>query len=149
MNSSSLAQLRFTYENYVVKNIWPAYSIETSTGASVRSSYMYYPQTDTLANPANALSGYNVATKSSQLRATRLLMTDLIYDWPSIPHRAGKSPSALNVVWGDGHAVADTTKAVFDLGIAVWGSNPSGAGGGNDVADNEANFLKIVSLLQP
>ena len=153
-SSSSPGTRRFTYDDNAVNGAWPAYCIDTAFSARVRSSYMYYPQSTKLANPAdptpnNATYGYTVATKSTQLSAQRAAMTDLIYDWPSIPHRSGNNPNALNVVWGDGHATACTSKAVFALGVAVWGSNPTGAGGGNDAADNEGQFLEIVELLQP
>jgi prepilin-type N-terminal cleavage/methylation domain-containing protein len=152
--SSSAGTRRFTFDDNAVNGVWPAYCIDPAFSARVRSSYMYYPQSTALANPAdptpnNATYGYVVAKKSSQMSAQRVAMTDLIYDWPSIPHRSGNNPNALNVVWGDGHATVCTTKAVFNLGLSVWGSNPTGAGGGNDAADNEGQFLKIVELLQP
>jgi prepilin-type N-terminal cleavage/methylation domain-containing protein len=149
MNGSTLAQRRFTYDNYLNNGSWPAYSIDPTAGILVRSSYMYYPQTNVLVNPAAPASGYEVATKLNQLNGTRIAMTDLIYDWPSIPHRVSSFPTALNVVWGDGHSDACTDNSIFNLGVAVWGSNPTGAAGGNDAADNEAHFLQIISLLQP
>jgi prepilin-type N-terminal cleavage/methylation domain-containing protein len=148
------APRRFTFLDNSINGVWPAYCIDTAFSARVRSSYMYFPESGTLANandptPANPTYGFKSATKLTQLSGTRVALTDLIYDWPSIPHRAGNNPEALNVVWGDGHAAVCTTKAVFNLGVAVWGNNPTGAGGGNDAADNEAQFLKIVGLLQP
>jgi prepilin-type N-terminal cleavage/methylation domain-containing protein len=152
--SSSAGTRRFTYDDNAVNGVWPAYCIDTAFSARVRSSYMYYPESTTLADtvnnpPSDPTYGYAVAKKSSQMSAQRVAMTDLIYDWPSIPHRTGKNPEALNVVWGDGHATVCTTKAVFNLGPSVWGSNPTGAGGGNDAADVESSFQKIVTLLQP
>ena len=149
MNGATPAQERFTYDNYVNNSVWPAYSVQPGTDVYVRSSYMYYPQANVLVDPAAPASGYQLATKLGQLNGTRIAMTDLIYDWPSIPHRSGSVPTALNVVWGDGHAAACTDNSIFNLGVAVWGSNPTGAGGGNDAADNEAHFLQIISLLQP
>jgi prepilin-type N-terminal cleavage/methylation domain-containing protein/prepilin-type processing-associated H-X9-DG protein len=153
-SSSSAGTRRFTFDDNAVNGVWPAYCIDTAFSARVRSSYMYFPQSTSLADkvntpPSDPAYGYVVAKKSSQMSAQRVAMTDLIYDWPSIPHRYGKNPNSLNVVWGDGHATICSTKAVFNLGVAVWGSNPTGAGGGNDAADNEGQFLKIVGLLQP
>ena len=146
------APRRFTYEeNITATGVWPAYCNDPNFNPDCRSSYLYYPQSSIFASPTNnPAMGYKMATKSSQLQASHTMMTDLIYDWPSIPHRVGNNhPSALNVVWGDGHANACTSKAVFDLGLAVWGSNPSGHSGGTDAANHENQLLQIVGLLQP
>jgi prepilin-type N-terminal cleavage/methylation domain-containing protein len=140
---------RFTYDDNAVNGKWPAYCIDPSFTARVRSSYMYCPQTDVLVDPANPASGHTVAKKLSDLNPQRVAMTDLIYDWPSIPHRSGAYPTGLNVVWGDGHANVCASPAVFKLGLPVWGNNPTGAANGNDAADNEPNFLQIISLLEP
>lgn len=127
---------RFVYDNYIsAGGGWPAYSVKAGTTPFLRSSYMYYPQTD---EPVGL--GYRVAKKQTQLKAVRVLMTDLIYDYDSIPHRAGKNPNALNVVWGDGHASISATKPAFDYTLWTSSGNPG---------DNESPFLRIVSLLQP
>ncbi len=153
IDGSLPAPRRFTYTDNAINGNWPAYCIDANFGAICRSSYMYFPQSSTLANPAdptpaNPTYGYKSATKLSQLSSQRVAMTDLIYDWPSIPHADAKAPDALNVVWGDGHANICTSKPVFNLGVAVWGNDPTG-NNGQDAADNEANFLKIVGLLTP
>jgi len=140
--SVDASQGRFTYENYVstTAGVWPAYSVKAGTTAFLRSSYMYYPQTDELANPANANLGYRVAKKQTELTATRILMTDLIYDYGSIPHRANRNPNSLNVLWGDGHASISTTRGAFDQTIWTSGGIPG---------EFESSFLKILSLLRP
>jgi prepilin-type N-terminal cleavage/methylation domain-containing protein len=56
MNSSVRTQKRFTYESYLNNGTWPAYSTDTVGGTYVRSSYLYYPQANTLVNPANPAS---------------------------------------------------------------------------------------------
>jgi len=153
INAALPAPRRFTFLDNSVNGAWPAYCVDTAFGGDCRSSYMYLPESGTLANPAdptpnNPTDGYKTATKLTQLSAKRIAMSDLIYDWPSIPHSVVNNPVALNVVWGDGHASACTTKAVFNLGPPVWGNNPTG-NNGNDAADIEANFLKILGLIQP
>jgi prepilin-type N-terminal cleavage/methylation domain-containing protein/prepilin-type processing-associated H-X9-DG protein len=132
---------RFVYDNYIsADGVWPAYSVKAGTTPFLRSSYMYYPQTDEPVHLGNPNLGYRVAKKQTQLKALRVLLTDLIYDYDSIPHRAGKNPNALNVVWGDGHASISTTKAAFDQTLWTSGGNPG---------DNESPFLRVISLLQP
>ena len=139
---------RFTYENYVTSGgIWPAYSKQALSSPYVRTSYSYYPQTSQLANPALANSGYNTATKSTQLSTTRSILTDLIYEWTTIPHRGGKNPTAINVDWGDGHASVFTSKAVFNQGATYW-NVAAGVGSGPGEAGFNQNFLNIMALIQ-
>ncbi len=72
-------------------------------------------------------------------------MTDLIYDWDAISHRTGRTPKALNILWGDGHAVASTATQIFS-DQTLWGSDNNNT----PYAANNANqFLKIVSQLTP
>jgi prepilin-type N-terminal cleavage/methylation domain-containing protein/prepilin-type processing-associated H-X9-DG protein len=149
-------QLKYSYENYTAGNSWPAYSgsapaVFTTTGGTawsgyLRSSYMYYPCSKILNNNANAKQGYKPATKTTQLTADHVAITDLIYDWDSIPHRTGKAPKALNILWGDGHAYASTSPLIFS-NPALWGSDEYGP---RPYAANAANqFLTIVSYLTP
>jgi prepilin-type N-terminal cleavage/methylation domain-containing protein len=130
---------RFVYENYVAANgSWPAYSVLAGTTPFLRSSYMYYPQSHTMVNPANVNLGYRTAKKLADLRAERLLTTDLMYDYDSIPHRSTRTPNALNVLWGDTHVSIATSKAAFDP--TLWNPPPG---------DNESSFLKILVQLKP
>ena len=100
---------RLTYENYLTTSgQWPAYS--RIDNAFVRSSYSYYPQTDKLIRadrPPTVVpfGGYTVAKKITELSPKHSILTDLIYEWNTIPHRSGTTPKAINVVAGDGHAV--------------------------------------------
>ena len=143
---------RFTYDNYASAfgGRWPVYSKLAGSSPYVRSSYSYYPQTGQLVNPADPTSGYTTATKTSQLVATRSIMTDLIYEWSDIPHRGGKDPTALNVLWGDSHASIFTSKAVFNTDATHWNVTASKAGGWNagpgETGFNQ-NFLNIFSLI--
>ena len=148
MNPAFPSQLKYAYENYVNANgAFPVYGVNPAWAPAWRSSYMYYPQTSQTMITGVPTSGYQVATKLTQLDSRHVAMTDLIYDYPSIPHRSGATASALNILWGDSHANASTSPLAFNP--AYWGSNPSGLPNGNDAADNEPQFLKIISLLQP
>ena len=155
MGSGPFEQTKYAYENFLNNGVWPAYNVNPTWNANLRSSYMYYPCTAAWNNGANnaafgAQSGHVVAKRLNQMSALYLAMTDLIYDWDSIPHRSGKTPTALNVLWGDGHAKASTSPAAFNY--ANWGSNPTGVNGaGNppDAGDVGSQFDKIVSALQP
>jgi prepilin-type N-terminal cleavage/methylation domain-containing protein len=137
----------FTYENYTsISGIWPAYSRQTGSNPFLRSSYLYYPQTEDLLNPANPNSGYKTGKKLSQLSASRMAMADIIHEYRFIPHRSGKSPNGLNVLWGDTHAGVCNTRAAFDTGPLYW--NASG-GPGQGPGDNEPNFLRIIASMRP
>jgi prepilin-type N-terminal cleavage/methylation domain-containing protein/prepilin-type processing-associated H-X9-DG protein len=139
----------YTYENHTtLSGEWPAFGRMTpQAGVSVlRSSYMYYPQSGDLVNPTRPDSGYKVARRGAQLSSDRSVMSDLIHNYTAIPHRTAKNPNALNVLWGDGHATACTTKAAFDPGPLYWDVNGGPPGG---PGNKEPNFLRIVSLLRP
>jgi prepilin-type N-terminal cleavage/methylation domain-containing protein/prepilin-type processing-associated H-X9-DG protein len=137
----------FTYENYTsADGTWPAYSKLPGSNPFLRSSYMYYPQTEQLLSAANPDGGYQTARRTIQLSAKRVVMTDLIHEYRYIPHRSNRNPNALNVLWGDGHASVCTTKAAFNPGPLYW--NVAG-GPGQGPGDREANFLRILGLMRP
>jgi prepilin-type N-terminal cleavage/methylation domain-containing protein/prepilin-type processing-associated H-X9-DG protein len=150
MGSGAPEQAKYAYENYLnASGVWPVYGAPGIGGWSpaLRSSYMYYPCTRNYINPVVPTSGYVAAKKSSQLTADHIETTDLIYDWGSIPHRSGSVPKALNVLWGDGHAKASTSRQAFS-NFNLWGSAPLGQANG-DAGDVDGQFLKIISYLQP
>jgi|CZKV01.1.fsa_nt_gi prepilin-type N-terminal cleavage/methylation domain-containing protein len=153
MNTANLTQLKYSYESYVgANNPWPAYCqttppgfTGTAWGQRLRSSYMYYPCSKEYNNPANPFQGYKPANKTTELTADHVAITDLIYDWDSISHRTGKTPKALDILWGDGHAIASTSPQIYSS-QALWGSD------NNNIpyaANNAPQFLKIISLLTP
>ena len=152
MNAGVMTQLKYSYENYANGGVWPAYSQNapggwtgTTWSGYLRSSYMYYPCSKDYNNAANPFQGYKQAKKTAELTADHVAITDLIYDWDAISHRTGGTPKALNILWGDGHALASTAPQIFSS-QALWGSDNHGT----PYAANNANqFLKIVSLLTP
>jgi hypothetical protein len=141
------AAVNFSYENYLPTGggSWPASAQQNAAGSAgagiypLRSSYSYYPQQDALVNPASPTGGYKIAYKSTQLSASRFIMTDLINQYAQIPHRSGSSAAAMNVTWGDGHSSVVTKKAAFSQAPALWGTDPG---------NNTANFLNVIYLLQ-
>lgn len=123
---------------------WPMYAVD----GQVNMTYMYFPQSEVPSrNPVEATNGWTqVARKQSDLRATRGLVTDLIYTWGTMAHTSGRSPYGVNALWGDGHVKFSTTKAAFDP--KLWGGtgpNPTSETPG----DNPTKWRTIVSLLRP
>ncbi len=131
----------FAYDNYS-KSGWPSIGVITASGGLYcRSSYEYYPQSDTLWQPVGG-TAYKAATKLSALSPKHSTMTDLICYWSQIPHRAGNTPTTINVLWGDMHANISTTKDAFNP--AYWDVN-----GGTPPGNDTVKFVKIISVLQP
>jgi prepilin-type N-terminal cleavage/methylation domain-containing protein/prepilin-type processing-associated H-X9-DG protein len=123
---------------------WPMYAVD----GQVNTTYTYFPQTDILSKRENerALGWTQVATKQTQLRAQRSIVTDLIYTWGTLAHTTSKNPAGLNVLWGDGHVKFSTTKAAFDT--TLWGgtgANPTAQTPG----DNASKWRTILSFLRP
>jgi prepilin-type N-terminal cleavage/methylation domain-containing protein len=115
----------------------------------VRTMYMYYPQSDILARPNASGPETNwvtVAEKSSQLRAHRSIVTDLIYTRATMPHTSRRNPAGLNALWGDTHVTFSTTREAFHPDL--WDSGEHHVGR-NNPGDNPAKFRNIVSVLRP
>ena len=123
---------------------WPMYAID----GQVNMTYMYHPLSEVpVTNPTEAARGWTkIARKTTDLRATRTLVTDLIYTWGTMAHTGGKSPYGVNVLWGDGHVKFSTTKAAFDP--KLWGGT-SGAPTPETPGDNPTKWRTIVSLMRP
>lgn len=115
----------------------------------VRGNYMYYPQSDRphkSPSPAAELEWRRVAEKTTELVATRTMVTDLIYTMATRPHTTAKNPSGINALWGDGHASFSNTKAAFDP--KLWDSGEHQVNAQNP-GDNPTKFRTIVGLLRP
>jgi prepilin-type N-terminal cleavage/methylation domain-containing protein len=137
------AENAFLYESYLTSSgTWPAYCNDPLSTPRVRSGYILYPQSPELADP-NKPYKHKLAVKSSALNPMLAVMPDLIHLYEWIPHRSGKNPAALNVLWGDTHATICTTKAAFDP--ALWVVAP----GQGAVGDNAEQYERIISLLKP
>jgi prepilin-type processing-associated H-X9-DG protein len=73
----------------------------------------------------------------------RAVMCDTLYYYQTIPHRAGKTPNGINMVWGDGHASVNTSKAALDA--TLWSANNTANAPGN----NNTAFHQVLQALQP
>ncbi len=138
----------FQYASYTTSSgQWPAYynsSAPTLVSGSpfVRNSYSYYPQNNH-GMVSGTLTWYPPATKSSELVAQRSVMCDTLYYYQTIPHRDGKTPNGINMVWGDGHAGVNTTKAGLDQ--TLWSANNTANAPGN----SSTTFLSILQAMEP
>ena len=123
---------------------WPMYAID----GQVNMTYMYFPQSDVPSKKeSEAMLGWTqVASKQTQLRAQRSIVTDLIYTWGTMAHTSGRNPYGVNVLWGDGHVKFSTTKAAFDP--KLWGGT-SGNPSSETPGDNTTKWRTIVSFLRP
>jgi hypothetical protein len=145
--------MQFAYESYVTTagGQWPAYSPQwettgTTVGPRVRSGYGYYPQAAQFTGDGPA-SGYKVAKKATEISPIRPMLTDAIYEWTQITHRTGQTPSAINIVWGDGHASTCSSPAVLNPDPDYWNAD-AGLGTGPGEPGNDKMFLNIMAAIQ-
>ena len=147
-SSAGQTEPALLYENYMtVAGQWPAYY--KGTGSSyfsgapyVRNSYSYYPQS-TRGATVGTLTWYQPASKTTELSANRSVMCDTLYYYETIPHRGGKAANGISMVWGDGHAGVNTTKA--GLAPALWNAGNNGSSPGN----NNTTFHQVLQALEP
>ena len=126
------------YEDYLTPTgQWPAYCNDPTLNPYVRSSYLFYPQSTRLVNPATP-NYYQFAVKTSDLSPTLATMTDLIYSYSTLTHRAGNDSPALNVLWGDIHVSISASKPAF--AASLWNPDPD---------TNPQDFQQILGLLTP
>jgi prepilin-type N-terminal cleavage/methylation domain-containing protein len=120
-------------------------------GAWVRSSYVYYPQSQQPATktPANENQAQwrKVATKSIQLASDRTFITGFIYSFKTIPHKTNRNPVGLNVLWGDSHVSFSNDKRAFDP--SLWDVPEGSTAGDLNPGNNPERFRSIVGWLRP
>jgi prepilin-type N-terminal cleavage/methylation domain-containing protein len=128
----------FAYETYLTsRNQWPAYCNDPTQNSYTRSSYLFYPQSKTLINAATP-DYYQFAKKTSDLSPALATMTDIIYAFNNLTHRAGNDSPSLNVLWGDLHVSISASKPAF--AASLWNPDPD---------TNPQAFQKILALLKP
>ena len=126
------------YNEYLTpQGQWPAYCNDPAVNPYVRSSYLFYPQSTKLVDPAIP-NYYQFAAKTSELTASLATMTDLLYSYSTLTHRPGNDSPALNVLWGDMHVSISASKPAF--AASLWNPDPD---------TNPQNFQKIIGLLKP
>ncbi len=146
------AQAELEGRGYELKDYQNAQNpFPVAQGAWVRSSYIYYPQSQrpAIANPANENERQwsHVAERATQLAANRTFYTDFIYSFKTIPHMTQRSPVGLNVLWGDAHVSFSSTPQAFSPDL--WDA-PSGSTQGKlNPGDNPERFRTIVGYLRP
>ncbi len=132
--------IKFEMSDYLP---WPSWN-----GGQVRGNYVYYPQSKTRSPTSPPAEDWTTqAKKSTELEATRTLVTDLIYTWRTIPHRSAQNPAGLQVLWGDLHCSFSSTKAAFNQ-AKYWDPGDDHLSAQNP-GNNTAKFRSIVSLLRP
>jgi prepilin-type N-terminal cleavage/methylation domain-containing protein len=134
----------FEYKWYekLPANPWPQYY-----QARVRGNYIWYPQSTKLSPQSPAGQDWStVALKTTDLAASKAMITDLIYTWRTIPHRSGANPVGLNVAWGDTHVTFSTTKAAFNRAL-YWDYDDQLSN--QNPGNNTPKFRSILSLLKP
>jgi len=128
-----------------------AHRFPVAQGSWVRSSYVYYPQTQqpAISNPANENERQwsLVATRSGQLRSDRTLFTGFIYSYKTIPHSTQRNPTGLNVLWGDAHVSFSNSPQAFDS--SLWDVKTGSTSGKLNPGDNPERFRTIVGYLRP
>ena len=125
-----------TYDNYTVKNAWPfgadaSAPANTTNPGYVRSGYMYYPQSTTVAAAVTDASSpmssaqyipiwpdYNSPGasdpnktwicvplfKQTKIDPKKSIIVDVMYKGlTGLSHQSGGSPSGLDAAFGDGH----------------------------------------------
>jgi len=129
----------FSYEHYLTpQEQWPAYGNDATGTAYARSSYLFYPQSRTLVNPANRAAQAFFAVKTSDLNPCLATMTDTIYSYRTLAHRLGNAAPALNVLWGDMHVSASASTPAF--AASLWNPAPDA---------NPQHFRTILGRLTP
>jgi len=128
----------FSYEHYLTpQGQWPAYGNDATGSAYARSSYLFFPQSRTLVNPANR-AAHEFAVKTSDLNPCLATMTDTIYSYRTLAHRSGNAAPALNVLWGDMHVSASASTPAF--AGSLWNPAPD---------TNPQHFQNILGRLTP
>jgi hypothetical protein len=78
MGTGPFEQTKYAYENFLKNGVWPAYNVNPTWNANLRSSYMYYPCTAAWNNGANnaafgAQSGVLYQFENFQLTAGAIM----------------------------------------------------------------------------
>ena len=118
---------------------WPAFDNRAGMNGYCRSTFCYYPMSKNKVYNATT-GGYTtqLAAKEQELDPMGLVMVDYMGSFSGIPHRVGNDAGSLNVLWGDMHVKASNSKAAFNP--VLWTPDP---------AQNPANWLAVLNLLQP
>jgi prepilin-type N-terminal cleavage/methylation domain-containing protein len=159
-----------TWEKYSsgpVKGVWPYWQLKDDgtydTGTRIRAGYTYVPQSGTRKSAATispedttkpAFKRPEFADKSAEFSARYAVLSDLIYRYDMIPHRAGvKRGVGLNVVFGDGHLRFQNNPNFYTWGLAkagnVWSDTKNGQTDGGGIETTVGNFHWLINAFEP
>lgn len=128
------------YDKYVNSSgQWPAFDSTAGANPYCRSHYCYYPMSkNKVFNQVTGTYTTQLATKEQEVDSMGVVMVDWMGTLSGLPHRNGKDAGSLNVLWGDMHVKATTSKAAFNP--TLWTPDPY---------TSPANWVAILNLLQP
>jgi prepilin-type N-terminal cleavage/methylation domain-containing protein len=141
---NSQATYDYYSQNPTTGPVWPS---SPAGDGEVRVGYSYLTQSTTLESIGNGRLGPKVATKQGDLDLNKGILSDLMKNWQSIPHKVGGNVAGCDVLFGDSHVVFESrnrSPAAFD--ITIWGTNSATQ---LDEKPNMPNFRYVFSLYQP
>jgi prepilin-type processing-associated H-X9-DG protein len=149
----SLAQLSstYSYDSYATPtNSWPAVLGGSGGPGYIRTGYNYYPQ---LRGAGVYIGGGRFVPKAAvtptswtALDTKKSIVTDLVYSYDIIAHRASGSVAGLNALFPDGHVTFQNARSnPQDFDPLQWGQ----AGAANSIGQSPNYFRYVMSLWQP
>jgi prepilin-type processing-associated H-X9-DG protein len=147
----SLARLAniYTYDYYATGiNGWPSAPAGTSA-PYIRTGYNYYPQlraTEYAGGGQYRPKAAVTPTKWTALDTRKSIVTDLVYSYDTLAHRASGSVAGLNALFPDGHVTFQNARSnPQDFDPLQWGQ----AGAQSSIGQNPNYFRYVMSLWQP
>jgi prepilin-type N-terminal cleavage/methylation domain-containing protein len=135
-----------TYAYYSTSFPWPSTPVG-SGDEEIRTDYNYYPQSlPPYVSIGNGRLGPQVCTNIANLDQNKSMLTDLVQDITSLPHKVSGSVGGLNAMFGDTHVKFQNQQLMpnaFDP--TIWLTSASA----NYIGNNEDNFMYVMSLWQP
>jgi prepilin-type N-terminal cleavage/methylation domain-containing protein len=167
---SAIGSDNFTYEYYSRSAGWPSAPAGLSD-EQVRTSYNYFPQSKNLAPVgANLLptvawtdgvqlefqsdspSGYSmIVMKQEQVNPNKSILTDIVHNLGSAPHRLNSTVAGLNAAFPDGHVVYQNARQ-NPAAFTTWSTHEGPAPTSNPIGNNappSADWRFIMSSWKP
>lgn len=141
---------QYSYDYYAsVSNSWPSVSGNSGGIGLVRTGYNYYPQCRATEYAGGGFYRPRAAvtpTKWTALDSRKSIMTDVIYSYDTLAHRASGSVAGLNALFPDGHVTFQNARSnPQNFDPSQWGQ----AGAPNSIGLNPNYFRYVMSLWQP
>jgi prepilin-type N-terminal cleavage/methylation domain-containing protein len=143
--TSGWAATPYDYKSYCdAGGNWPWIDEKSGWNAFVtRFGYNYVPQAAGTRQAVGSRSFPEIATKSSQLQSSYVLVCDLLFDLKNLPHKKGNGQRAggVNALFSDGSVQFRNDGDAFSPDL--WGTTVQTCPG-----NVEVNFRTILQLLQ-